>query len=74
MRFIGAGTKRAEETKVAELERNVAQQAMEDRFFKTSLAARRGAAPAAGAKQRRAFYEQEKRSEDRNPVEREPHV
>src|SRR4029453_9205799 len=29
-----------------------------DRFFKASLAACRGAAPAAGTEQRRAFYEQ----------------
>ena len=42
-----------------------------DRFFKASLAACRGAAPAAGTEQRRAFYRaSRKRSEDRDQVER----
>ena len=43
---------------MAELERKIGQQDDGDRFFKASLAACRGAAPAAGTEQRRAFYQQ----------------
>ena len=56
--FSGAGKKRVEESRVAELERKVGQQAMEIEFLGTSLAACRGAAPAAGTDQRRAFHGQ----------------
>jgi transposase-like protein len=56
--FSGAGHKRVEESRVAELERKVGRQAMEIGFFKASLAACRGTAPAAGTDQRRAIYQQ----------------
>jgi transposase-like protein len=66
----GLGQKRAEQGRVAELERKVGRQAMEI-DFEASLAACRQTAPAAGSQQRRALYahiEEEVRTETRLPV------
>ncbi len=46
--FVGAGQRQAEQDRSAELERKIGQQALEIDFFAASLAACRGAAPAAG--------------------------
>jgi len=66
----GLGQKRAEQGRVAELERKVGRQAMEI-DFEASLAACRQTAPAACSPQRRALYahiEAEVRTETRLPV------
>jgi transposase len=46
--FPGLGRKRADENRVAELERKIGQQVFGDRFFETVLAAHRRTADAAG--------------------------
>ena len=59
--FPSVGQKRAEETRIAELEHKIGQQVLELDFFKASLAACGTTAPAAGRQWRRTVYQQVER-------------
>ncbi len=62
--FGGAGVRREEESRVAELERKIGRQQMEIDFLKRALQRGRGAAPAAGTAWRRDIYRQIEKETD----------